>query len=45
MYGGSQQAYQGADLSSPSMLLNNYNKAGLNPEWDLAKDPNAFAPK
>jgi hypothetical protein len=45
MYGGSHQAYQGADLSSPSMLLNNYNKAGLNPEWDLAKDPNAFAPK
>lgn len=44
MYGGSH-AYQGADLSSSSMLLNNYNKAGLNPEWDLAKDPNAFAPK
>jgi hypothetical protein len=44
MRGGSH-AYQGADLSESTMLLSNYNKAGLNPEWDLAKDPNAFAPK
>jgi len=33
-------------VNAPGMLLTNaqYAKAGLSPEWNLAKDPNAFAP-
>ena len=33
------------DVDAPGMLLTDYKQTGLNPEWDLAKDPNAFAPK
>lgn len=35
-----------AGVNDPGMLLskNMYQEAGLNPEWDLAADPNAFAP-
>ena len=42
--GGGPLGYQ--DVGAPGMLLTNaeYTKAGLNPEWELAKDPNAFAP-
>lgn len=34
------------EINAPGMLLseNMYKEAGLNPEWELAKDPNAFAP-
>jgi hypothetical protein len=34
------------DVKAPGMLLDDamYKQAGLNPEWELAKDPNAFAP-
>jgi hypothetical protein len=31
-------------VNAPGMLLKDYSKTGLSPEWDLAKDPNAFAP-
>jgi hypothetical protein len=31
-------------VNAPGMLLKDYSKTGLNPEWNLAKDPNAFAP-
>ena len=42
--GGAQLGYQ--NVNAPGMLLTNaqYAKAGLSPEWALAKDPNAFAP-
>ena len=42
--GGSHLGYQAVD--APGMLLTNaeYKLAGLNPEWDLAADPNAFNP-
>jgi len=42
--GGSSLGYQSVD--APGMLLTNaeYKLAGLNPEWDLAADPNAFNP-
>ena len=42
--GGGPLGYQ--DVKAPGMLLTNaeYTKAGLNPEWELAKNPNAFAP-
>jgi len=42
--GGGPLGYQ--VVGAPGMLLTNaeYTKAGLNPEWELAKDPNAFAP-
>ncbi len=35
-----------AGVNDPGMLLskNMYQEAGLNPEWKLAADPNAFAP-
>jgi hypothetical protein len=34
------------EVNAPGMLLTpaQYAKAGLNAEWELAKDPNAFAP-
>ena len=42
--GGAHLGYQ--NVNAPGMLLTNaqYAKAGLSPEWNLAKDPNAFAP-
>ena len=42
--GGAHLGYQ--NVNAPGMLLTNaqYAKAGLSPEWALAKDPNAFAP-
>ena len=33
-----------ASVDMPGMLLKDYSKTGLSPEWDLAKNPNAFAP-
>ena len=42
--GGAPLGYQ--EVGAPGMLLTNaeYAKAGLSPEWELAKNPNAFAP-
>lgn len=42
--GGGHLGYQAVD--APGMLLSNaeYKLAGLNPEWNLAADPNAFVP-
>ena len=42
--GGGPLGYQAVD--APGMLLTNaeYKLAGLNPEWNLAADPNAFVP-
>jgi len=40
--GGGPLGYQMVD--APGMLLKDYKETGLNPEWELAKDPNAFAP-
>jgi hypothetical protein len=42
--GGNHLGYQAVD--APGMLLSNaeYKQAGLNPEWNLAADPNAFNP-
>jgi hypothetical protein len=31
-------------VNAPGMLLRDYSKTGMSPEWNLAKDPNAFAP-
>jgi len=37
-----------ADVSAPGMLLGNssarYAEGAMNPEWQLAKDPQAFVP-
>ena len=33
-----------ASVDMPGMLLKDYSKTGLSPEWNLAKNPNAFAP-
>jgi len=33
-----------ASVGAPGMLLRDYSKTGMSPEWNLAKDPNAFAP-
>jgi hypothetical protein len=42
-------AHEGADVSSPSMLLSGnsarHAEGGMNPEWQLAKNPSAFVPK
>jgi hypothetical protein len=47
MRGGA--AMQPADYGSPGMLLGGADQAkalmGMNPEWKLAADPAAFAPK
>ena len=41
-------ALEGADVSSPSMLLSGnsarHAEGAMNPEWQLAKNPSAFAP-
>lgn len=41
-------ALEGADVSSPSMLLSGnsarHAEGAMNPEWNLAKNPSAFAP-
>jgi hypothetical protein len=31
-------------VNAPGMLLRDYSKTGMSPEWELAKNPNAFAP-
>ena len=50
MHGGSAVTLAGAqDYSAPGMLLSPADEAralsGMNPEWKLATDPTAFAPK
>jgi hypothetical protein len=46
--GGSHGNMHPADVSSPGMLLGNssarYAEGAMNPEWQLAKDPQAFVP-
>ena len=41
-------ALEGADVSAPSMLLSGnsarHAEGAMNPEWQLAKNPSAFAP-
>jgi hypothetical protein len=45
---GGGGALEGADVSSPNMLLSGnsarHAEGAMNPEWNLAKDPNSFAP-
>ena len=46
--GGSHGNMHPADVSAPGMLLGNssarYAEGAMNPEWQLAKDPQAFVP-
>jgi hypothetical protein len=45
LYGGGANANPAA-ASSPGLILpSSVTQGGMNPEWDLAKDPQAFAPK
>ena len=45
LYGGGVNANP-ASASSPGLILpSSVTQGGMNPEWDLAKDPQAFAPK
>ena len=45
LYGGGANANPAA-ASSPGLILpSSVTQGGMNPEWELAKDPQAFAPK
>ena len=48
MYGGAH-SMSPSDYGAPGMLLSPDQEAralgGMNPEWKLASDPRAFAPK